>query len=382
MPRRSPTRLALVVVCVALAALQAAYQAYGAHKRDDYDIHLEVIEALRRGEVVFPHFAFHLVVALASLVVPVRCAVIAVMALANGATGLLTLRALNDREEGKPRAALLVIGLLLCAPINLLTFPKLYFGYLQTVTYHNPTVNALKPLALALFLLIEGRLLALARPIDRRALITLAALTLVSTMTKPSYALALVPALVIYGLLRLQSIDRQSYSRALFAIAACSGTAIAWQFVFLFHTHNKGEGVAFAPFQLIHLYEPSVLRFALKALASIAFPLTIAILRRRDRSDEPLALAWITFATAMAWFVLLTETGTRSFHGNFIWGVQIALFILFVVSARAWMRFDGWRARIGGFVLTLHIACGAIVYCASLGLLGRVCRDDWWSWCW
>ena len=81
-----------------------------------------------------------------------------------------------------------------------------------------------------------------------------------------------------------------------------------------------------------------------------------------------LVMAWLTFGIGLAMFCLLTVTG-RTDYGDFIWGPQMALFVLFVESIRlvlpdlvgARRRLDV-RAGIVLVALTLHVVCGAVLW--------------------
>jgi hypothetical protein len=82
--------------------------------------------------------------------------------------------------------------------------------------------------------------------------------------------------------------------------------------------------------------------------------------------DRALNLAALTFGFGVAQMYLLAETGDRANHGNFWWGAQITLFVLFIVSTtfllqRASERRD-WRVWLCSVVFALHLMSGLVYY--------------------
>jgi len=88
-----------------------------------------------------------------------------------------------------------------------------------------------------------------------------------------------------------------------------------------------------------------------------------------------LNLAWLALIVGQGYYLLLTE-GVLS-AGNFRWGAQIALFILYVVSLVFFVQrahASGWgrRLRVGAALFVLHVLSGIYAYAAYLA----------WVWSW
>jgi len=106
-----------------------------------------------------------------------------------------------------PGAPWVTLVLMLVAPINLFTLPQhdLYLGYIGITVFHNPPMILLRPIALLLFWgLTTGLISKETKFKDYIEIFILAAL---SVLIKPSYAIVLLPASVVFvGILALKRI--------------------------------------------------------------------------------------------------------------------------------------------------------------------------------
>jgi hypothetical protein len=142
---------------------------------------------------------------------------------------------------------------------------------------------------------------------------------------------------------------------------------LAWQFYFTFlrtsPDYQQGK-ILFAPLDAVRSVS---LTLAPKLLSSIAFPLAVTILLRRQalRSREYI-LSLFIFLFGAAYFYLLAEDGYRISHLNFAWGASIGLFLWFLTSTallwrhrhevhRSWLYFCY-------VVLALHLVSGIVWY--------------------
>lgn len=237
------------------------------------------------------------------------------------------LPALSRRTRGLIPISLTLL-LILANPITMPTWGNhnLYLGYLVANTYHNPTVLLLKPFALLTFLFILRALDG--EQVGWKALAVCVILAVLGTTAKPNYALALVPALGLMGLYiywKKRPINWRLFATIFLSLAGM----LLYQYIS--YKSSNGGGFELAPLKISDLYSPDGLAF-LRFILSIAFPLAVYLLYfplTRKRLD--LNLAWLAFGVAAAYFYLLAET-VRWQDANFIWGTQVTVFILFVVS--------------------------------------------------
>jgi hypothetical protein len=262
----------------------------------------------------------------------------------------------------------LPLALMAAAPVFLLA-PEdglYYFGYVGITSYHNPTNNVLKPLAL---LLIPWAVRwAAGKRLAPAEIPLMALLVLASTLIKPNFLICLLPAVGIQSLARL--IRREPLDWRGLALGLGIPSVLVLGYEYIQAGFAGSGGIILLPFAVMKNFSGWL---GLKFLLSIWFPLLAAILYwPQARKDAGLVLGWLIFAFGAGYTYLLAEGGNRIFHGNFVWSGEIALFCLFVLSAlfffrqRAGGRADNkWLAALlAGFLP--HILAGIIYYAYTL----------------
>jgi hypothetical protein len=280
--------------------------------------------------------------------------------------------------------ALFTVSLMLVAPISIFTLANqnAYFGYFASHVYHNPTSLLMKPLGCLQFVFAMQALTG--RKTSLGWLLALTAVTVAAVFVKPNYTIALLPPLALVALYRLYK--RQPISVFPLGYSALlAGLIMVGQLVAM----STGErGIVFAPFDALGYYDQDNWMLIPKFVLSLAYPLLIYFFYRREsRSSVEFNLAWLIFLFSASHFYFLNET-KHPWGGNWWWGSHTALFILFVVATRVFIR--AWRTR-GDTVaqqlaqlprlmaicvtLALHVVSGVFWwYAHTQGLPGRV----WW----
>jgi hypothetical protein len=106
---------------------------------------------------------------------------------------------------------------------------------------------------------------------------------------------------------------------------------------------------------------------------SLFFPLLVLGVERKDLFNSENQISWLILLVGVAQLYLLAETGNRLDDGNFRWGAQIALFLVFVTTTRylwkkpAWSRKEILALAVG---LTPHVAAGVIYWLHCLSSKG------------
>ena len=266
-------------------------------------------------------------------------------------------------------AGVIAIALLVVTPVTLFTMSShnLYFGYIGINVDHNPTMVILKPLALVLFVFAVGILKHRVR-LNPATLIFSVALVFLSLIAKPNFVMALLPALLLMAGYLLLRRDWQGLKTLTILLIVPMVMLLVVQYQFMFNTIDAGtDGVVIAPLVSVEHFEPSDTMIFVKFFLSIAFPLAVVLLYAKDALKSlPLNLGWLAFFAGAGQMYLLTETGDRAGNGNFWWGAQIALFILFVISALFWLTHlkdrPRWRALLCLGIFALHIYGGVVLY--------------------
>jgi hypothetical protein len=302
----------------------------------DFQKHAEMAErTAAAGRFESPHVLYEaLVIAVAALRprprwldTGVHVALAAQLALALVLAAALE-RALPRTAPAAPAlAAALALGLMTAGPLTFATWPQrnLYDGYVAVNACHNPTMLLLRPLALAHWLMLAGAFTSRRR--SAPGLAALALLGVASVLAKPSYALALLPALAVVAGGRWWR-GRDLDARAV-VLGAALPLALALGAQFLLAYDHEKSAIVWAPLEAMRLFPGSPARL----LSSLLYPaVATAVCFRAARRSPVLALAWLTFGVGAGYAYLLAETGPRAGHANFLWSAQIGVFLLFVTA--------------------------------------------------
>ena len=145
---------------------------------------------------------------------------------------------------------------------------------------------------------------------------------------------------------------------------------LAAQYLAYYQSGASGNALQYAPLLAIGFYSPTDAgTLVWKLAASILFPAVVVLCFPRSLKDGRVSLAWGTLLVALAIGYLFAEDGRQADHGNLLWSAQLAVFLLFAVSA-GWLveRVAGraaapgagvWgRAAICALVFAWHVESG------------------------
>ena len=278
---------------------------------------------------------------------------------------------------GRILAAALALGMLLAAPVALLVSldERMYLGYIGINVWHNPTMLALKPLAVLSFF-YAAALFKDPPAIDEAAaersgfvtsalfILGGATVTVLGTLAKPNYALCLLPGVAIFVPWAWYRRMTIRWTPLLLGLVLPALAVLLWQYTFTYRTSDAGKNsIIFAPLMAMLAVSPKYL-FG-KFILSIVFPGLVWLLFLRGVwTDGRMVLAWLVFYCSALWAYLAAESA-RPGHGNFGWGSQMALFILILESIRFLLRsgVPGARSEKSGGVAPKR-AWWPIVICA------------------
>ena len=341
---------------------------------NDFADHVAFAGLLAEGREIPPHILAHSLlqwlILLVSRVlgVSVQWAALGVMVGANLVSTLLVFGLVRGRggQTSAWTAAGAAAAMLFASPLAVYLWQDGYYylGYVGVVTFHNPTIILLRPLALVNFMLLpqvigEGRAPAW---VFWAAAIT----SLLAAFIKPNYAICALPVLGLAAgaaLLRGKTV-RWGLIAGGFVIPTVG--MLAWQFLTTYG--DESGGILFAPLAVMRSY--TTLGLPLRFLSSIWFPLlTCALFWRAAREDALTRWGWAVFALGAFYTYFMAEGGERFQHGNFGWSGEIALYLLFAaVLALLARQSRGWRWWVCWLAgLLPHAAFGAAYYTALLG---------------
>ncbi len=274
--------------------------------------------------------------------------------------------------------AVLAITLVLVAPVMLLAFwdRLFYLGYIGLEIFHNPTTPLLRPIALASFICAVPAFSASRSP-WKLSLLS-AFLIIASALIKPNYALCILPALGLMAVVLLVAKKPVDLRLLIFGFFVPGVLVLAIQWLVTYFLPGEAEGRIFFDFLgVMKGYSNYLLP---KFLLSILFPLTVLVVNfRKLARDNGVLLAWAGFLVALVQMYCLAESGDRYTDGNFLWGAQIMLFILFVISVRfLWQEKIApgllsvkTRELIAYFAYALHLLAGIAYYVYAFITISR-----------
>jgi hypothetical protein len=263
------------------------------------------------------------------------------------------------------------VSLTFLAPVMLLALTDglYYYGYIGLANYHNPTIHLLKPFALLCLILALKGLEKAKNP--WWVVAASAVLVVLSSLIKPNFILAFVPALGIlslYKLVRKQTIDLRLM---IFGFALPSIAVLLWQYAITYQGGDYGNRIAIAAFALESAY--SKFLFPKFLLSSLFVLQGLWIFRKTLIRDNLLFLGWMTLVIGVLQNYLLIENGPEMLSGNFRWSGQIALFLMVVILARHSARYfiadnQGkiWQKALGLGTYLAHLAGGIVYYLCCL----------------
>jgi hypothetical protein len=214
-------------------------------------------------------------------------------------------------------------------------------------------------------------------------------LMILTSIAKPNYTMAAIPALGLIALYRLWK--KQPVNWSLVIGMGLPAALILMAQILIFPSWTRESitpsdgGFAFAPFAFLDAMGGRD-GFVFKFILSILFPLAVYTLYfQKSVRDFAFNAAWLIFFVGAAFTYLFVEPGNRLPAGNFTWSGQITLFVLFVVSAGFFLRqiyepekgFRFNRAAIICIVIwLLHVVSGVLWYATEITTVAMI--ERWW----
>lgn len=230
----------------------------------------------------------------------------------------------------------------------------LYLGNIAPNQWHNSTLILAMPFNLGLFYFS----VKYAESDRLRSFFTMGALSLISILCKPNYALNFLPAFCLYLLFlnyKEKTLFKGLIKTGLIAIPSILVLLFQWYFTFKHYQLSPYVSkTIISPLTVWKLYSPHIF---VSLLLSIAFPLTIAVLYFK-KIDLYLGLSWFVFIVSLCAFSLLAEYPIYA-SADYLWGAIAANYILFLFSMRVLLPqvFD-WKAKAAYFIFGLHLLSG------------------------
>ncbi len=270
-------------------------------------------------------------------------------------------------------ASTLTLSILFYSPI-FINLPQDWikpFSYIPILSFHNPTIWLGKLFSLISFAyFLYKTKTGTVSPTD---ILFIAIINICSILSKPNYAMGFLPILGLFVIYQLFSKEKIMWKFLVWGYAVPMVLTLSWQY-WLRYMNPDSVGILIQPFLVITKLANST-PVVFGQLLSILFPLSIVILNFRDAiKDRWLILSWSVFIVSWLSYALFAESGRRVNDGNFLWGPEMTLFNLVVISLIYWLTHsDGSNKKKPGYwiPLVLFLAGGVsgilyAIFCANL----------------
>lgn len=264
-----------------------------------------------------------------------------------------------------------------------------YIGYQSGSIWHNSTYNVMKILSVATLILYLKLASEMNEKFKTKELVWFAVMLALTTAAKTSFTLVFAPAAFI--LLIVDKTQKVSWKKV-FSMAATVVPAILvmlLQEVILFGD-STGNGIeidfGYTVYRRAAYPQITMILSALFPVLVFLFNIipvareTVKSLGRREGlKHRAFWLSWIMWFIGALQLLFLKETGERADAGNFAWGYDLCLFVLFVVSLVYFIRnlrndkflFGSRVCRVIygivlGAVLLAHTYCGLYFFMCLL----------------
>ena len=266
-------------------------------------------------------------------------------------------------------AAGLDLVLHLCSAIYVPFFNiKPYLGQGTPNIWHNPTTICVRPIALLTLLLVasmcmEVREAEFEKGIPVGKAILTAILLILSCLAKPSFVQVFYPAIFTLMVIWLIMFKGKNLKVAFQLLAVCIPSLLVMilQFVSAFYSTNDGsEGIQIAPFAVAGARTPSI---PISMILVCAFPflmLIITAIKKEFTWGD--ALAWLMYLWGLIWRLFLAEKGDRMYDGNFSWGYMLAIYLVWYMAMKNYLKFyfseqmTGNKRGVGFILATILLA--------------------------
>ena len=208
--------------------------------------------------------------------------------------------------------------------------------------WHNSTYTVMKLLALAAmlyYLKFDGAIETRSKGLSW---VLFTVMLTLATSVKPSFAITFGPAVFVLCLIDLKRGGTKTVKKSLLIglSLVIALLVVFYQLTILFPSDGSEEGgIAFG---LAKVWRARHANIFVSFFQSLAFPfLVVAATGKKFWEDRTFLLACLITFVAFCEYVFLYETGARTYHGNFGWGVCFALLYLFIIAAAIFLRERG-----------------------------------------
>jgi len=210
-------------------------------------------------------------------------------------------------------------------------FSVMFSGSGTPNVLHNPTYYLVKVFVLPVFFISKkylGNILIL----SRKTIIIFIVLLSASVLAKPNFALSFIPAFTLLIIWNgyYKSLKPRYLFKKLLLLFSVPVIILFLQFFVMYMAGPRDSSIRFCFFCVWTHWSKIP---AISILLGIAFPLFMFFINfKRNVKNISYQFAWLFFLTSLLFAGFLCEDSYRLLAGNFFWGYNLSLYLLFFVS--------------------------------------------------
>lgn len=249
-------------------------------------------------------------------------------------------------------------------------------GLQEPSEWHNSTYSIMKfigLIAIIIYFKIEQNYL---KKIGFKDWLVFCILLILVNLVKPNFILAFAPTMLIFLIMdffRNVKNKKAILNMVIFGTAVLiSLTVLIYQSLVLYGGDSQ-DGIVFGFMKSLKLYSDYPI---LSLVQSLAFPLFILLTNIKTiAKDRKHSFVWVMNTVALVEFLVISESGARSKDGNFDWGYNFTLMLVFISSVVILEKIKNEKTKNLAYIvfayilLALHIISGLIYF-------GRILRGE------
>ncbi len=279
----------------------------------------------------------------------------------------------SEREILWQGVAMLLVSAVFFPPVS----QNFYLGQGTANFWATPTLVVVRPFAVASVLLLVALFDKANKSARPRTALWLSVCLLLSVVMKPSFLIVFAPVAAVYAACKWRQIDRRLFLLGVLACLPCV-LLLVYQYYTSFRVTPDSaqsalyhDSVQLTWFGVWRGFSSNILG---SILLGVAFPLALSLCRLRSllRNDY-LLISWGIWFVGFLQFAFVAET-QRFAHGNFSWGYNLALSLLFVFCTAEWVRWVKETPAVRGLQ---KVALGGVSALFALHLVSGVVYLLW-----
>lgn len=276
-------------------------------------------------------------------------AIVVTSAIFNGLAIIITKIVFNKQTGARILATIVTVSLFFLSMIygpvfKALGVNNIYAGVFSPNPWQNQTYMAARPFMILAFLFGAKTLEAYEKELAKGVAVTkekiskyivFAIVMLLATMTKPSYTIVHMAAAGIIMIVRFL-INKGRIFRQTFILGLCYIPTII-SLLYQYFAEFTGvsmvgdeQGIGIELFRVWRGYTDNI---PLALILAGLFPLTTLVVYRKDiKIDTQFRFSWQVYLAGLIMAAVFYEKGFREAHGNFMWGYECGLFLVFLTG--------------------------------------------------